>query len=358
MVTQKKRFSFCPAPQRYSRSSQVQDDEVIVDDDEEMEHLLLNDMGGGGGGGDGNPLARGASIFRDDSFSSQPPPLRTRSHSKEFDVDDTLDLVTDGMENVDLTSDREIGQSAEMSMSSIAVDNEHPILAVTNKALRPRPAAPPQPHPLLEEPNEGPAMLQSSSEEYNVKPNTKILPLRMIRPTIGTNLAKIDMYGAKCHIFDVGGKMKALWERYYEDCDAVIFCWKLGEDPDKPPKEIDSDDDTDAEEEDIHETIYKKQQELLDTVRKSIPDDVPFLILGHVFGKANSEIVDTMYNTDLLLPRYHNPMTGFCCSSAKTGAGVQSAMEWLIPLAKRQQKERINSKRELNILLEEQGKTL
>ena len=163
------------------------------------------------------------------------------------------------------------------------------------------------------------------------------------------------MYSAKCHIFDVGGRLKALWERYYDDCDAVIFCWKLGEDPDRPPKEPDSD----AEEEEIvQERIYKKQQELLDTVRKSIPDDVPFLILGHVFGKANSEIVDVMYSTDLLLPRYHNPMTGFCCSSAKTGAGVQSAMEWLIPLAKRQQKERIASKRELDMMLEEQGKTV
>ena len=166
------------------------------------------------------------------------------------------------------------------------------------------------------------------------------------------------MYGAKCHIFDVGGKLQDLWERYYDDCDAVIFCWKLGEDPEKPPKEPDSDDDSDEEEEDINETIYKRQQELLDKVRKSIPDDVPFLILGHVFGNASSQIVDSMYSTDLLLPRYHNPMTGFCCSSAKTGAGVQSAMEWLIPLAMRQQKERIATKRELDIMQEEQGKSL
>ena len=166
------------------------------------------------------------------------------------------------------------------------------------------------------------------------------------------------MFGAKCHIFDVGGRLQDLWERYYDDCDAVIFCWKLGEDPDKPPKEPDSDDDSDDDEEDEIEKIYKKQQELLDTVRKSIPDDVPFLVLGHVFGNANPEIVDKMYNTNGLMPRYHNPMTGFCCSSAKTGAGVQSAMEWLIPLAKRQQRERIASKRELDMMLEEQGKIL
>jgi len=332
VVKQKKRFSFCPAPRRYSQAA-VQDD----DDESEREVLL-----------------------RDDSFSSNPPPQRRgRSHSKEFDVD-TLDLITDGMESMELMAEtpRVENNNRETSMSSIALDDDHPISPVTNKALQPTTPEPPQPLHKKEEGIIGPAMLQSSPQEYNVKPNGKMLPLRMIRPTIGTNLAKLDMYGAKCHIFDVGGRMKDLWERYYDDCDAVIFCWKLGEDPDKPPKEPDSDDDSDAEEEDVHEMIYKKQQDLLDTVRKSIPDDVPFLIMGHVFGKASEQIVNTMYNTDMLLPRYHNPMTGFCCSSAKTGAGVQSAMEWLIPLATRQQKERLASKRELDMMLEEQGKTV
>jgi len=344
VITKKKQFSFCPAPKRYAGSAQDQD---------ETEHLLLGD--------DSNRSGSRDTIFRDDSFSSNPmrdPPRRVQSHSKEFDVAN-LDLVASEMDAMDLTTDTRGGNNREISMSSIGLDDDHPTSFVTNKTLQPT-SSPPQPQSFSHDHDIGPPMLQSSQEEYNLRPNAKILPFRMIRPTIGTNLAKIDMYGAKCHIFDVGGRMEALWERYYDDCDAVVFCWKLGEDPDRPPIEPDSDDDdSDAEEDDnIQERIYKKQQELLDTVRKSIPDDVPFLILGHVFGKANSEIVDAMYSTDLLLPRYHNPMTGFCCSSAKTGAGVQSAMEWLIPLAKRQQKERIASKRELDMMLEEQGKTL
>merc|ERR1719253_2179618 len=103
----------------------------------------------------------------------------------------------------------------------------------------------------------GPAMLQSSPEQFNVKANAKMLPLRMIRPTIGTNLAKIDMYGAKCHIFDVGGKMQGLWERYYDDCDAVIFCWKLGDDSEKSQQQHDDDDDDDTEEKRDPRSIYK-----------------------------------------------------------------------------------------------------
>lgn len=160
---------------------------------------------------------------------------------------------------------------------------------------------------------------------------------------VGSNLAKLDMYGAKCHIFDVGGRLQELWERYYDDCDAVIFCWKLGEDPEKPPL----DEEDSYEEADDPQNIYKKQQKVLNDVRKAIPDDIPFLIFGHIFGNANKAVVDRMYSTDLLLPHYHNPMTGLCCGSAKTGAGVQEAMEWLIPLAKRQQKERLYPRRQM-----------
>lgn len=157
------------------------------------------------------------------------------------------------------------------------------------------------------------------------------------------------MYGAKCHVFDVGGRLQDLWERYYDDCDAVIFVWKLGEDPDKPPGANDDDIDTDSggDNDDSRIEIYKQQQEILNRVRNAIPDDVPVLIFGHIFGHANANVVDRMYSTDLLLPHYHNPMTGLCCGSAKTGAGVQSSMEWLIPLAKRQQKERLAARRQV-----------
>lgn len=335
----KNRFMLiCPAPERYMRAAQDQDEEYVEDDDEEEVSEPMND------------------IFREDSFSGAPP-LRARSHSKEWNVD-SLDLSTsDGVDNlVAATGNTGVPRSGtserETSMQSIGLDDDDHPAPVPKEPLHTQQEEAEEKHEV------GPALLQSSTQEYNVKAKAKMLPLRMIRPTIGTNLAKIDMYGAKCHIFDVGGRLQDLWERYYDDCDAVIFCWKLGEDPDKPPKEPDSDDDSDDEEEPIEERIYKQQQKLLDMVRKSIPDDVPFLVMGHVFGNANTEVVDTMYNTDLLMPRYHNPMTGFCCSSAKTGAGVQSAMEWLIPMAKRQQKERIASKRELETMLEEQGKTI
>lgn len=162
-----------------------------------------------------------------------------------------------------------------------------------------------------------------------------IVALTLFLP-VGTNLAKLDIHGAQCRFFDVGGKMQKLWERYYDDCDAVVFCWKVQDDPDRPPKKEVGDDD------DVDESYDMTQQkQLLNQVRQSIPDDVPFLIIGHVFGNAHEGIVNHLYNTNTVLPRYHNPTTALCCGSAKTGAGIIFAMDWLIPLAKRLQKERV-----------------
>ncbi|EEC42545.1 predicted protein, partial [Phaeodactylum tricornutum CCAP 1055/1] len=56
-----------------------------------------------------------------------------------------------------------------------------------------------------------------------LKAKHKMLPLHRIRPTIGTNVGKVEIGGAKCSFYDVGGRLRDLWERYYADADAVIF---------------------------------------------------------------------------------------------------------------------------------------
>jgi hypothetical protein len=43
-----------------------------------------------------------------------------------------------------------------------------------------------------------------------------------------------------------------------------------------------------------------------------------------------------MYSTESLLPHYHNPMTAMFLANAGNGQGIKSALEWLVPLAKRQ----------------------
>jgi GTPase SAR1 family protein len=54
---------------------------------------------------------------------------------------------------------------------------------------------------------------------------TEALNMDKIRPTVGQNIAKIDLFGTKTVLWDLGGQiqMRPLWERYYNDCDGLIF---------------------------------------------------------------------------------------------------------------------------------------
>jgi GTPase SAR1 family protein len=153
---------------------------------------------------------------------------------------------------------------------------------------------------------------QDTQQEYNLKPGCKMLPLSKIRPTMGQNLAKIDVCGAKCHLFDISGQFQDLWQRYYNDADGVVYVWRLG-------------------------WNEEQQAQVLERVRNEIDDNVPLLIFGHVMGETSRLPTETEY----FLPHYHSNLLSVQCGSAKTGKGVKEAMEWLIPLAKRQAKQRI-----------------
>lgn len=300
------KLSICPAPQRYNNSADDQDEEFVMD--------------GENGAAENDVVSSDTSGAQPQTGEVPATPeatRRIRSHSKEMSTDD-LDLINS------------VEGKRMAKMESIPLDDvpNFPTLQPAQQQKQQRTTAVPSL-----------SLLQQDDKEYNLQSKKKMLPFSKIRPTIGSNLAKVDMFGAKCHLFDVGGKMKALWERYYDDCDAVIFCWKLGEDPDAETK--DEEDDNDEIPFDL-----SKQQEVLEEVRKAIPDDVPFLVFGHIFGNANEDLADVMYTTDPILPRYHNNLTGLCCGSAKTGVGVVSGLQWLVPLAKRQQKERLASRKE------------
>ena len=202
--------------------------------------------------------------------------------------------------------------------------------------------------------------------------------------TVGMNLAKIEICGAKCHVWDVGGKMQDLWSRYYTDCDAVIFVWKIVDDTDKIPSSLrttndDNNNNIDSDDERLPYHSAAQQLQWLEQVRSSIPDDVPFLIWGHWFPAEEEENDDDddddddddvaavestkkkqtkekkilkknkayryneAYSTGTLLPHYHNPLMSIYMGSTKSGAGVRTAMEWLIPVAARQKKFRDKS---------------
>lgn len=118
-------------------------------------------------------------------------------------------------------------------------------------------------------------------------------------------MAKTNLCGIDCRIWDVGGKMQDLWERYYDDADAIIYC-----------------------------VTSLDHAVLLEQVRLDIEDDTPFLVFWHVMDSNEGEKVSSLAE---LLPHYHSNMMELFEGSAKNGAGVREALEWLIPLAGRQQ---------------------
>ena len=185
-----------------------------------------------------------------------------------------------------------------------------------------------------------------------------MLPLDKIRPTIGMNLAKVEICGAKVHVWDLGGKLQDLWERYYADADAVLFVWKLSREDAQLRKQqqqqhyqsdfADDDDDGDGKDDDDTVRAFvtaELQKKILEQVRSAVPDDVPFCVLGHLFQSQppyNCE-PDVLYSTSQLLPHYHNPHQALFLANAVSGQGMKTALEWLISAAKRQQRIRERS---------------
>mmetsp|Transcript_25325 Transcript_25325/g.60218 ORF Transcript_25325/g.60218 Transcript_25325/m.60218 type:complete len:482 (+) Transcript_25325:245-1690(+) len=72
-------------------------------------------------------------------------------------------------------------------------------------------------------------IIYRDDEEFDIKRvrnvTKKMFPIGKIRPTLGQNLAKRDLCGCTCSLFDLSGaeKMRPLWERYYKDTDAIIY---------------------------------------------------------------------------------------------------------------------------------------
>ena len=149
VVTQKRRrFPFtgiCPAPERYSKSKQDQDEEFV---EEEHDDIAPTDSQSQSGE-ETEPLNGLEEVAL---VSSPTAPRRVRCHSKEFAVQD-LDLNESSMEDIPIgNADETPPQSQQQPQQETLEVNNAPLL-------------------------------QSAFEEYNVKPNAKMLPMSKIRPT-------------------------------------------------------------------------------------------------------------------------------------------------------------------------------
>ena len=172
--------------------------------------------------------------------------------------------------------------------------------------------------------------------EFDLRPHATMLPLHKIRPTIGMNLAKLDrVCGAKLDVWDLGGRLQTLWERYYADADCVMFCWQLRNPADDTTSDDDDNDDTPF-------IPQPQQMAALQTVRAAVPPDVPFLILGHLFqtNPPHNCEPDILHSaTAVLQSTAYYANTGLFFANAVTGQGIKTAVEWLVSTALQRQRQ-------------------
>jgi len=139
--------------------------------------------------------------------------------------------------------------------------------------------------------------------------------------TVGMNLAQFDVRIAsattKLHVWDLGGRLQSLWERYYADADCVLFCWRLA--PDE------------------NEETIRAQHAALQSVRAALEPSVPLAVLANVFcphlpaacepellHEANS-LVTTAAGSLMM-----TSTSGLFFVNAQTGQGLKTAVEWLV----------------------------
>lgn len=144
IVVQKRRFrlSICPAPKRYSKTVQDQEEDYILEEPAKSSGELGKDP---------------PSSF-DNNPSSPEAPRRVRSHSKEFDVDD-----------IDLMNSATGGERRLTSMESIPLDDAPELPSLPSASETKEESTTP--------------LLQEHFQEYHLKAKARMLPMNKIRPT-------------------------------------------------------------------------------------------------------------------------------------------------------------------------------
>eukprot|EP01102_Stenamoeba_stenopodia_P019066 TRINITY_DN7096_c0_g1_i1.p1 TRINITY_DN7096_c0_g1~~TRINITY_DN7096_c0_g1_i1.p1 ORF type:complete len:190 (-),score=30.67 TRINITY_DN7096_c0_g1_i1:64-633(-) len=135
-----------------------------------------------------------------------------------------------------------------------------------------------------------------------------MLPKEKIFPTVGLNLATVDVPKAKLIFRDLGGEksLRSIWEKYYGDVNAIVFVVDASN-PERLPEA---------------ETVFES---LTSTPQLS---QLPFLVL------LNKQDLGPSISTSELEPSFSKytktrRFRALGCSGA-TGDGIREAVNWLV----------------------------
>jgi ADP-ribosylation factor related protein 1 len=141
------------------------------------------------------------------------------------------------------------------------------------------------------------------------------LPFHKIQPTVGLNIVELQFRTIKAVVWDVGGseKFRPVWEKYYQDINAVLFV-------------VDSND---------MECLPSAKRVLKEVVGHPDLCETPVLILANKQDLNSSlplEVVEAMLDVDGALK--DRPFHVQACS-AYTRNGIEAAFFWLIKQMRR-----------------------
>ncbi|KAI8802398.1 ADP-ribosylation factor family-domain-containing protein [Cladochytrium replicatum] len=141
--------------------------------------------------------------------------------------------------------------------------------------------------------------------------NVAGIPPDKIVPTVGLNLANVDIGGVRLKFWDLGGQreLRSIWDKYYSECHGIVFV-------------IDATDP---------ERLDEVQEAFETVITNDSVEGVPVLML------ANKQDVESALKVHEIKEKFNKIAVKLGARDSKvlpvsalTGSGVREAVDWLL----------------------------
>ncbi|RLN59082.1 hypothetical protein BBJ29_004377 [Phytophthora kernoviae] len=138
------------------------------------------------------------------------------------------------------------------------------------------------------------------------------IPLDKIPPTVGLNIARVDISRSRIIFWDLGGqeRLRAIWNKYYSESHGIVFV-------------VDS----------ANERRFEEAKQTLHAMLSNTElSGVPLLVLANKMDLENARTVN--YISGMLDLERHQGAVASYPICALTRDGIEVAMNWLVDAVK------------------------
>ncbi|TMW69290.1 hypothetical protein Poli38472_001446 [Pythium oligandrum] len=138
------------------------------------------------------------------------------------------------------------------------------------------------------------------------------IPLDKIPPTVGLNIARVDIQRCRIIFWDLGGqeRLRVIWSKYYSESHGIVFV-------------LDS----------VNERRFEEAKQTLQTMLEhSELRAIPLLLLANKKDLENAIGVNAM--RDLMAVDTHSGPVGAYATCALTREGIEESMNWFVDTVK------------------------